>query len=482
MDRSELIGQLTQEAVTPSFDFNWDEAGALAAIAPLDLESLYGQPQRLSHWQLAHYAAVESWLLDYCPKADATGIEEMRGYLEAIQHLVELEDWQRAEQLFMEPIPWGDKCSSICDRLYTQGYLNELKELGLKLLGHVSMNSQLAIALKIGDCLRTFGDFKAAEAYYNQILSHEVSQSQEQADLYGEALGGLGRCKSFAADYKQAEKLCLRRLALARSTGNLTSVAKAELELANLMGEWGKLKDALSWAKSSYKHSQNLSDVRLRAAIVGLLGATYTRVGRMALAEQYLQHQLLIAQEFKLVHQEWVAISNLGVNACNSGQYQAGLRQLEAALSISKGRGDSLGKELNLDGIAAIYARLGQYEKAIELFQSLLKLSINLGNVLSEAIYLNNLSFCYARLKHPDSKMVFSNIKKSIHIARSLGYKQIEGLSTAGLANAYWCYGYPIKAILTILKAMWIHPPWASANGRFMLKKSLETVFGFLFR
>ncbi|NJN31287.1 MAG: tetratricopeptide repeat protein [Synechococcales cyanobacterium RM1_1_8] len=471
---------LEQDLIATTFDLNLDEPGGLSAVAGLDLETLYVQPQRLSHWQLAHYAAVESWLLDYHPKADSTGLEQMRGYLEAIQHLVELEDWQRAELLFMEPIPLGDGQLSICDRLYTQGYLNEVREAGLKLLGHVSLLNQLFLALKIGDCLRTFGDFKTAETYYNQIISNELSQAKEQADLYGDALGGLGDCKTLAADYRQAQQLLLRRLALARAMGDFTSLAKAELELAQLMGNWGKLKESLSWAKSSYEHSQNLSDVRLKARAVGCLGAVYADMGQAALAEKYLLNQLVIAQEFKLVHQEWAAISNLGMNASNSGQYQAGLSYLEDALLISKNRSDSLGKEHNLNGIAAIHARLGQYEKAMELFQSLLQLSIKSGNAGFEATYLTSLSYCHARSKHPDQTMVFSNIKKSINIFRSLGQKPREGFSTAGLANAYWFYGHPVKAILTILKALWIHPPWASADGRFMLRKSLETVFSFL--
>ncbi len=473
---------LEQDLIATAFDLNLDEPGGLSAVAGLDLETLYAQPQRLSHWQLAHYAAVESWLLDYRPRADATGLEQVRGYLEAIHHLVELEDWPRAEQLFMTPIQFEEERQSVCDRLYSKGYFNELKEIGLKLLEHMSTNYQLLLHLKIGDCLRKFGDFKTADNHYNHILNNELIRSQKYADLYGDTLSGLGHCKNQGADYKQARKLFLRRLELATASENLDQITKAELDLACLMGDWGHFKESLSWIKRSYDHSLQLSNLRLKTEILGLLGSSYMRLGKTELAEKYLLEQLAIARQSKIIHQEWVAISNLGGNLVNSDNFQAGLRYLETALLISKSRNDLLGEYINRGNIASVYARSGQYKKAIILFQDLLQLSIKLGDIISQASDLNNLSYCYARLRHPDQKMVFSNLRQSIHIFRSINHRPMESFATAGLANAYWCYGHHIKGILTILMAFWIQPPWASADGRFMLKKTLETIFAFLYK
>lgn len=95
---------ITIDLSAKKLELNLDSPGELSEAITLALATLHAQPQQLSHWQLAHYAAVESWLLDYHPSAAAAGLEQVRGYLEAFHHCCEVGAWDMAWQILQIPI------------------------------------------------------------------------------------------------------------------------------------------------------------------------------------------------------------------------------------------------------------------------------------------------------------------------------------------------------------------------------------------
>ncbi|NER07969.1 MAG: hypothetical protein F6K17_38175, partial [Okeania sp. SIO3C4] len=53
----------------------------------------------INHWQLGQWVAIRNWLTKYKPKQNANNLELVKGYLQAFQHLCELEEWELAYKI-----------------------------------------------------------------------------------------------------------------------------------------------------------------------------------------------------------------------------------------------------------------------------------------------------------------------------------------------------------------------------------------------
>lgn len=81
----------------------------LTPSGDLVLEQLGINPHNLSadfptREQRLQYRAVVQWLTDYKPKSDATNLEKVRGYLEALHHTSQVKNWQLIKSILQLPI------------------------------------------------------------------------------------------------------------------------------------------------------------------------------------------------------------------------------------------------------------------------------------------------------------------------------------------------------------------------------------------
>ena len=66
--------------------------------------------------------------------------------------------------------------------------------------------------------------------------------------------------------------------------------------------------------------------------------------------------------------------------------------------------------------------------------------------------------------------------KQAIAIASETEHQETKGRSLACFANAYFHQEQYFQALWLIIQSLLILPPWASANGRFILKKTFEEI------
>ena len=66
--------------------------------------------------------------------------------------------------------------------------------------------------------------------------------------------------------------------------------------------------------------------------------------------------------------------------------------------------------------------------------------------------------------------------KQAIAIASETEHQETKGRSLACLANVYFHQERYFRALWLIIQSLLILPPWASAKGRFILKKTLEEI------
>ncbi|BAY44279.1 hypothetical protein SAMD00079811_18750 [Scytonema sp. HK-05] len=97
-----------------------------------------------------------------------------------------------------------------------------------------------------------------------------------------------------------------------------------------------------------------------------------------------------------------------------------------------------------------------------------------LGKPPTEAGVLFHLSFCYGCLKQP--QLAIDYCDQAFTIADETKHQEAKGLALAHLANVYWHQNKSFLALWFVIQSLLILPPWASANGRSILKVMLTEI------
>lgn len=99
-------------------------------IEPASVKSI--KPSRRTH-----YIAVINWLTEYKPQPDASNLEKVRGYLEAFQHLCEVQAWEAAIKILFTRLN-TPTYEELHEQLNTWGYYRVQADLYNRLLNKLS--------------------------------------------------------------------------------------------------------------------------------------------------------------------------------------------------------------------------------------------------------------------------------------------------------------------------------------------------------
>ncbi|NEZ54449.1 tetratricopeptide repeat protein [Adonisia turfae] len=153
-------------------------------IAPEQLKAIK------SHWKRTHFRAVVNWLTKYQPPTEASNLENLKGYLEAFNHLCQAEEWVKANQIrslqyYSSP---EDEGLSLSLRLGRWGYHQEKVVLYEKLLGKVDKVLDSIYRNELGNAYYNLGQYSHAIEYHTK----QVKLAGSNSKLKGSALLGLG--------------------------------------------------------------------------------------------------------------------------------------------------------------------------------------------------------------------------------------------------------------------------------------------------
>jgi Tetratricopeptide repeat/NB-ARC domain len=296
-------------------------------------------------WHHAERQAAHLWLNFYQPALDAPNLETVRGYLEAFDHLYEIEAWIEAKKI---PFLFLDNSNNVQlhSQLFIWNYYQELFLLYNKLLNishKISDRSLEGIASSnLGNIYLSIGNYTEAIKYHgnNLIIALEFSAFE----VVGHALGNLGLAYYYLDDlsvafdffeqnfnlaknigYQRGEIAALRNLGLIyhRQENYLKVIECAEkasevksrmksygkqgiddwhqgINLANLGNALGKLKkypEAFKVLQESLKISKNIGDREGESHTLRILAELHQDLGEVELARQYCQQALALATE-----------------------------------------------------------------------------------------------------------------------------------------------------------------------------------------
>lgn len=239
------------------------DSGVILRWIELDAAAVQGLGAR-GHQRRAQMQAVLNWLERYRAREDAKPLEQVKGYLQAFQHLCTMEDWERAVKLLQFPLNTPTQ-EGLLNQLKTWGYGGEQVALCRLLEGRVEGEWAMVVLNTLGTVEIDRGNFVQGIGLQERHLELACASGDEVAQGY--ALGNLG-----LAYYRQ-----------------------------------GQIKEAIAHLQEAlvcFKHLTNLTPERLAQrreveavqGILGNLGLAYAVLGEYDRAEECHRQSLQLAE------------------------------------------------------------------------------------------------------------------------------------------------------------------------------------------
>lgn len=455
-------------------DVNFTAGGELV-LNQLGIDFATPQLADISPWEFAHYIAVENWLTEYEPKPDSSNLEQVRGYLEAFDHLCEVSDWEKASKILFirSNHAINNKHKNLHEQLFTWGYYQEQIDLYGRLLDKLNPELNCILLHGLGRAYGYLGQPQTAIEFHQRQLDIARKINNRKAEVT--ALGGLSRIYNWClAEFQIAIDYCQQQLAIAREIGDREQEIQALDWLGGISGEKADFQKAIKYRQEALVIARDMGDSEMEVVILGGLGATYSTMGQPRKGIEYLQQVLDITQKTGNRRQEWAAMTNLGIAYMVLNQNETAIDLLQKALVIIRNLGDKVGETVTLDNLCVTNLILKKYDIAIGYCKASLNIYRKVGILLGNGYTLTNLSYCYGCIKEHRKAISYSN--KAIKIARQTNNQYLKGLALAVLANAYWHKGDYILGLILIARSMLIVPPWKGVNGRLIFKLTIRII------
>lgn len=449
---------------------DFSASGAII-FTQLNLNGAISESSEISHWKLFHYSAVESWLLDYHPKPDASNLEKVRGYLEAFHHLCQVENWELARTMLLFSPSLTQK--KLHEQLGTWGYYQEQIELYHQLLDKLNLETNCILLQGLGTAYCFSGDPQTAMQYYQRAL--KIACETQNAKAEAQAHGGLG--KVYTAYTKQDEIALIhyqQQLEIALIIKDREQEGMALEGLGSAYGRLGQFQTSIKIFHQALKVAREIGDSEIKLLNLTSLYSNYIEMeqGNRDIIS-LLQQQLEISRQANNLRSCWVILNNIGNAYYLLKDYQNSIKFFQEALEIIREIGDRFGEIITLNGLGATYSFLGQHQAAIDCHFPALIISHQIGDRYMESNISSNLSYCYGCLKQHQKAIRYS--KLALNTARRLNNKILQKSALATLANAYWHRGNYVLGLVLIARSLLMRP-WQSGNSKVIFEKASETI------
>ncbi|MGC1527091.1 MAG: tetratricopeptide repeat protein [Phormidesmis sp.] len=388
---------------------------ALAVLTQLGILPKYIRQMPPGH-RRTQCRALINWLTRYRPPQNSNNLTQVKGYIQAAQHLCDIQEWERAFTL-------------LCTRPNTP--TQEMLHYQLKLWGYNTVRTDLYRALAartkntppdgwnarmlqfLGESLFSQNQYSQAAQYYQQSL--EMFRAVGEPIDVGLLLGALGDVYYAKGDYDSA-----------------LSHHQQFLRLA---------------------HEANLSFAE--GIALGSLGNLYESKGEYALAKDYHQQHLAIARQIQDREMEGAALGNLGSCCYSLGEFEKAIDLHHQHLTRAQQIGHRQGESNALGGLGSAYLALNDSPnssannsannntnnslKAEQYFIKQKEIAKEIGDLRGEAGALSGLgSVCFGK---GDYEQAITYHQKHLDIAQTLGHKEGSLHALCNLGNAYSAIG-----------------------------------------
>jgi tetratricopeptide (TPR) repeat protein len=422
-------------------------------------------------WQDKARLRATSYWLKLKPH-DATLTELVEGYLDAHDHLVQLQLWPLCLQLL-----WLQAgANPLYHQLQVLGWYARALELFTPLLPKINDRSwQCFIYYELGHIHALLGNLdQAIEMLTTQIA---LAEALDLPRALMRGLGELGWVYGYCQSNAEAALECYQRqLQLARHLKFPVEEAKALDGLARvncIRGHWRR-------CSQYYQHAWKLIQTTDASAedqllILLRLEGSYLDWAKLDQNLALPQERLKLAQEIGNKYYIWHATHDIGGIYIRTRQWEKAEATMQQAISLAREMQAPHRISLSVVTLGACYIRRRDGLRGIAYTQEALHGFQQAGNQIAEAQTWFNLSYCYSDMGQP-----MQALRCAVHLRRlvqrnsSLSYMQ--GMLLLVVAYAHWRRRRHIKALWLCLLGLFYLGGWRSAEGRTAISKLLSVL------
>lgn len=243
-------------------------------------------------------------------------------------------------------------------------------------------------------------DFDAAI----EVLTEALILSEQLGNVrYVQTIkSSLGLAYLEAGNYERARAYFLKDLELARQAGDTESVIRSLTNIGVSYDEEGNRERSNKFHLEAYELVEDIGAWHIAGTVLNNVGDTYLKMGKVALAEEYLKRGLTVAKnrgEVPAIARGRVQLANLFRNS----KPDSALYYANGALELARAIGNRVIVEDAARILYQLYEDAGRYREALEthkLWKNTLD-TIN-GEQNERALYLSEAKYQYEKKRVSD--------------------------------------------------------------------------------
>lgn len=378
----------------------------------------------------AHLRAAFYWLKHYQPDAQASQLEQVRGYLEAAHHLGQLAVWDLICQILFVRLN-SDLNLPLHEQLGSWGLYREQIDLCEPLLGKVNPELDCLCLNNLGFAYTHLCQYQTAVGYYQRLL--ELARKIDNAKAQAKALGGLGLCYGNWGQYQKAWDYCQQQL-----------LVLEQIDKIDFRGQSGNA-DSLKLLWEQDRDRKDWSTLVERGQTLVTLGYLEIHLRRYRKAVHHCQQASAIAQSVNDTQTQWYALGRLAVANAQLGKHSKALSALQQQYQQRHQNHNRRQVSAVLINLALVYCYGRKFPAALTCVQELLEINQQSGDVAAQCYALLTLTFIY--IWQDEVQLAMARTQQCLSLARQFGYQHHESQSLSQLSYLYSDLGEISKAL-----------------------------------
>lgn len=245
----------------------------------------------------------------------------------------------------------------------------------------------------MGECFRSLGQPRQAEAAYLQALSLQEREGTPQEIVH--TLGYLATAYNELADPQCALEYSFRARIIWRDLNDTYNEARTMLNIGVAYSSKGDHHEALDYYGRALAVWEKLKDERDQADTLSYMGESFRGLGEPQRALDHFRKALAIYQNLKAGRHRASLLAKFGAVYQDLGEWEDALEFYRQALPVWRAVGDTMGEAITLSNIGLAHASLQEFDLALERYREALGLHRKVGDDRSEANTLHRIGILY---------------------------------------------------------------------------------------
>ncbi len=304
--------------------------------------------------------------------------------------------------------------------------------------------------LHLGSILQRLGDNQKALKLDEEAL--EITQSQQERSMEGQALANLGTVYNAIGQPQRALEFLEQALQTMREIGERQGEAAILNDIALVYWTIGQPQQALERYEQALSMRQEVGDQQGEVTILNNIATIYQVIGQPRQALELYEQALPIRREVGDRAGEASTLTNMGWTYQRTRQIEKALELYEQALPIWREIGDRAGEASALNNMALLYQETGRPQRALERYGQVLPINREIGDRKGEATTLNNIALVYWTIGQ--FQQALERYEQALSMRQEVGDRQGEAETLNNIATIYQETGQLQQAMKFLERAL----------------------------